>query len=281
MKPNFSRTSGPGADAPKRSIETCSSAQRSQPIEMAASTDTVGTSSAEHVVLVVLVLLLEELPARHRDDAHGEVEQVGGLQCDPDLGARGDDDRLGIVLVAQHVGPLRDARGLAELVAVEHRQVLPRQDERGGALEVLDDEAPGLGRLRRVRRAQHDEARDRPERREVLDRLVGRAVLAQRDGVVRPDPRDRQARERREAHGAAHVVGELQERRPVRTHDAAVGGQAVHRAAHAVLAHAEEHVAARVVAGEPGSRPGTRSSSTRSGPPRRRPSSGRSSRRRP
>ena len=110
--------------------------------------------------------------------------------------------------------------------------------------------APGLGRLRRVRRAQHDEARDRPERREVLDRLVGRAVLAQRDGVVRPDPRDRQARERREAHGAAHVVGELQERRPVGAHDAAVGGQAVHRAAHAVLAHAEEDVAARVVAGE-------------------------------
>ena len=56
---------------------------------------------------------------------------------------------------------------------------------------------------------------------------------------------DVQAHERRQADRAAHVVGELQERRAVRPHDAAVGGHAVDRAAHAVLAHAEEDVAAR------------------------------------
>ena len=92
---------------------------------------------------------------------------------------------------------------------------------------------------------QDDEAGDRAQRREVLDGLVRRAVLAQRDGVVREDPRDVQPHERRQADRAAHVVGELQERRAVRADDAAVGRHPVDGRAHRVLADAEEDVAAR------------------------------------
>ena len=43
-------------------------------------------------------LLLEELPARHRDDAHrGAVlgELAAGLERQPDLGAGGDEDQVG------------------------------------------------------------------------------------------------------------------------------------------------------------------------------------------
>ena len=47
---------------------------------------------------------------------------------------------------------------------------------------------------------------------ELLDRLVRRAVLAERDGVVRPDEDRRDVHERREAHRGAHVVAEDQER---------------------------------------------------------------------
>jgi hypothetical protein len=77
----------------------------------------------------------------------------------------------------------------------------------------------------------------------MLDRLVGRAVLAERDRVVGVDPHGGQAGQRRQPDRAAHVVGELQERRAVGVHDAAVGRHPVDGSAHAVLAHAEEDVA--------------------------------------
>ena len=74
--------------------------------------------------------------------------------------------------------------------ALEHGQVLPRQREDGRAVEVLEDHAPRLGGLGGVAGAQHGQAGDRPQGHEVLDGLVRRAVLAERDGVVGEDPRD-------------------------------------------------------------------------------------------
>ena len=91
---------------------------------------------------------------------------------------------------------------------------------------------------------------NRAQRRVVLDRLVGGAILAQADRVVRPHPQDRQAHERREPHAWAHVVGEDQERRAVWLDDPAVGGGAVDDRPHPVLADPEWHVAPRVHARE-------------------------------
>ena len=71
---------------------------------------------------------------------------------------------------------------------------------------------PAGGRLVGVGRADDVEARDRAQRGEVLDRLVGRAVLAEADGVVGPHVGDRQAHQRGQPHRAAHVVGEREER---------------------------------------------------------------------
>ena len=73
---------------------------------------------------------------------------------------------------------------------------------------------------------------------QVLDRLVGRAVLAEADRVVRPDVGDRQLHERGQPDGAAHVVGEGEERAAVDA-GAAVQRDAVHDRAHGVLADAE------------------------------------------
>ena len=84
---------------------------------------------------------------------------------------------------------------------------------------------------------------DGPQRGEVLDRLVGRAVLAQPDRVVRPDVGDRQLHERGQPDRAAHVVGEGEERAAVDA-GAAVQRDAVHDRAHGVLADAEVQGAA-------------------------------------
>ena len=87
---------------------------------------------------------------------------------------------------------------------------------------------------------------DGAERRELLDRLVRRAVLAERDGVVRPDEDRRHLHERRETHRRAHVVAEDEERAAERAR-LAVQHDAVHDRGHRVLADAEvQHAAVGV-----------------------------------
>ena len=65
---------------------------------------------------------------------------------------------------------------------------------------------------------EHQQPRHRPQRGQLLDGLVGRAVLADPDGVVGEDVHDRDLHQRGQAHRAAGVVGEDQEARPVRPH---------------------------------------------------------------
>ena len=76
---------------------------------------------------------------------------------------------------------------------------------------AAQDLAPGHGGLVGVGRAHDVEAGDRAQRPEVLDRLVGRAVLAEADRVVRPHEGDAALHERGEPHRGAHVVAEHQE----------------------------------------------------------------------
>ena len=51
----------------------------------------------------------------------------------------------------------------------------------------LHDDLPRLDHFVGVGGAEHDQAGDRPQRRQLLDRLVGRSVLADADRVVRED----------------------------------------------------------------------------------------------
>ena len=113
---------------------------------------------------------------------------------------------------------------------------------------------PGDRDLVRVGRAHDREPGDGAEGGELLDRLVRRAVLAERDGVVRPDEDRRHLHERREAHRRAHVVAEDEERAAERA-GLAVQHDAVHDRGHRVLADAEVQHAAVGVARELVGRP--------------------------
>ena len=118
-----------------------------------------------------------------------------------------------------------------------------RQREAGRTVRALQRRLPRVRGLVGVAGAHHREAGDRAQRREVLDRLVSRAVLAEADGVVRPDVDDAGLHQRGQPDRAAHVVAEDQER-------AAVGAgrpvqrDAVEDRAHGVLADAEVQRAA-------------------------------------
>ena len=64
-------------------------------------------------------------------------------------------------------------------------QVLARQREQARARRVLQSELPAFGRLDRDPPGGRREVRDGAQRGQMLDRLVGRAVLAEADDIVR------------------------------------------------------------------------------------------------
>ena len=129
---------------------------------------------------------------------------------------------------------------------VERLQLLAREGERDRAALALHRDPPRHRRLVRVAGAHVPEVRDRPERHVVLDGLVRRAVLADADRVVRPDPERLHVPERREPDGRPHVVGEDQEGGAVGLQHPVGQPDPVHDRAHRVLADAEGDVAAGV-----------------------------------
>ena len=85
--------------------------------------------------------------------------------------------------------------------------------------------------------------RDQPQAGDVLDRLVGRAVLAQTHRVVGPHEDHRDPLQRRQPDRRTHVVGEGEERAAVRPGQP-LQGDPVQDHAHRVLADPEVQGAA-------------------------------------
>ena len=98
LMPSLSRTTSPGALAPKRSMPIESSAKRSHPSVVAASTDSTGNAGREQLVAIRRVLPGEAVPRRQAHDTGGDAvvaELLGRVDGDGDLAAGGDDDELG------------------------------------------------------------------------------------------------------------------------------------------------------------------------------------------
>ena len=177
-------------------------------------------------------------------DAAPAQEAARG-QRDVHLGAGADQDDVGIRIALEHV-PATGRIGHRIALRIEHRERLAGQDERRRQVAPQRD-PPARDRLVRIGGTEDAHVGRRPQGGELLDRLVGRAVLAEPDRVVGVHPDDGQPRERREAHRRLRVVEEVEERRDVRPQ--AGGGEAVRDGAHAVLADAEAQVATGVGTG--------------------------------
>ena len=104
-----------------------------------------------------------------------------------------DDDDLWWPLggVDHHVGALAKARGRRVAGPVEGGHALPGENEGDRFVLEVHDHPPRFGHLVCVGRADHYEAGDGSQRGEVLDGLVGGAVLAHADRVVGEDVDDR------------------------------------------------------------------------------------------
>ena len=156
---------------------------------------------------------LEQLPRRHADDAR--VDALGlqlldaprrraTLRCQWPAGSR----RAPVAGVREHVGAALHARRQRR-ISCDRTSAPPGGSESArpvdGAAGMITRQASTS--LVGVGRAQGDEPGDRAQRRELLDRLVRRAVFADADRVVREDVDDRNLHQRAQAdrrRGSSH-----------------------------------------------------------------------------
>jgi hypothetical protein len=129
------------------------------------------------------------------------------------------------------------------MVVANRRQVLARERKAGGLVLAFKRQLPAFRRLDRVGGAEHLEIGDRTQCRNMLDRLVGRAVFAKADRIVGQHMDDADAHQSRKADRRARIVGKHEERAAVRD-KAAMQRDAVHGRSHAVLANAVMQIAA-------------------------------------
>ena len=131
--------------------------------------------------------------------------------------------------------------------AVERRHVLPREHQRRRSPRVQQRGTIGLGHFVRVAGPDDREIGDRPQRGQLLDRLVRGPVLAHADGIVGEDVEHRQAHDGGHADRRPHVIGKDEEGGA----EGAQSGQrhAVDDRAHGMLADAEVEISGVVACG--------------------------------
>ncbi len=123
----------------------------------------------------------------------------------------------------------RSSRSWGKILAAEREQRRP--------VGAAQRQRPAFGGLDRVGGAEHGEIGDRAETHELLDRLVGRPVLAKPDRIVGHHINDADLLQRREPDRRPAIISEDQEGAAIGNH-AAVQRHPVHRRGHAEFANA-------------------------------------------
>ena len=182
-------------------------------------------------------MVVEKLPARHRDDGRGDafgLQQIARRQGHADLATCGQQGRLALAIaLGQDVSAAR--RKITGAGAYRGKALAAEGQDRGTGV-VFQGQGPALRRLHRVGRAKDAQVGDSAQAGQGFHRLVGRAVLTEANGIMGQHVDHPYPHERRQPHGWAHVVGEDQEGAAI-GNKAAVQGHAGHGGGHGVLAH--------------------------------------------
>ena len=180
---------------------------------MAASTPTRG-ACPRTLALVVAWLLAEQIEARRRDDGSPDAfvrERLRGLQRDRNLRARCDQGDVARTFGLNHDIGAESNLICSGRVVPECRQRLPRQaQDRWRGLRA-QRAIPGFRRFDGIRRTEHEKIGNGAQRGEMLDRLMGRAILAKADGVMRHHMDDANAHQRGQPDRGPVVIGEGKE----------------------------------------------------------------------
>mmetsp|Transcript_21270 Transcript_21270/g.50571 ORF Transcript_21270/g.50571 Transcript_21270/m.50571 type:complete len:670 (+) Transcript_21270:384-2393(+) len=200
--------------------------------------------SGQHARLVLLGLLQEELLAGHADEGRGNSlrhQGLDGLGAESDLRSGGDDDqRGGLRRLDDGVSALA---GLLDGRAEHSGDGLPGAGDDAGRGAALRGALVGGRHLVGIGGTPQVDVRHGADLLELLDRLVGRAVLPKTDGIVREDVDDPEPREGRDSDAAHAVPDEGHEGSAVGA-QTSVGEETVGDGRHAVLSNAEADVLA-------------------------------------
>ncbi len=257
--PNFSYSVPAGAEAPKLSMPTKPELASRAALAAAASDPSPAArrprrrrargAAGQDALAVGFVLLLEQLPAGHRHDTGADafgLQDVAGLHGDGDFGAGGHQDRLTFAFgIGQNIGAL-GGQVLVLVLGPHGRQALTGQRQHRRRFFGAQRHFPRFGGFHRVGGAEHIGVGCGAADRQMLDRLVGRAVFAQTDAVMGHHEHRGHLHQRGQPHRGAGIVGEAHEGAAVGAY-AAMQRHAVHRRGHAVFADAPIDVAALAV----------------------------------
>ena len=200
VKPNFFCRSLSGADAPK----VC------MPMTVPGGADVIGPAEGrglfhrdprrdlrrQHAVAILLRLIVEQFPRRHAHHARLDALRLElfvrfDAQRHFAAGRQQEHVRLAVRRVGQDIGALATPAAGAYLVRSSVGSACRVRMSAAGSwcsfMMTFQASATSLA----SRGPQHDQARDGPQRRQLLDRLVRRPVLADADRVVREDVNDR------------------------------------------------------------------------------------------
>lgn len=205
--------------------------------------DTVGKDGKA----VLLVLEVESLEAGHGDNTGLDVllllKVLGGVDGNRDLGTGRNQGDVGTLNLVQDVTTLG---GLLDGGALELGKVLARESD--DARSVLGSQADVISTagLVTVGRSPDHGVGESTEVSESLNRLVGRTVLTETDGVVGGNPDGSDAGESRQTNGSGSVRNEVQEGTGVGK-DGTVGSETVEDSTHTVLTDTVSDVSTGVV----------------------------------
>ena len=209
----------------------------------------------QHALAIGLVRFLENLPAGHGDNARADplrFQQVARFHGDGDFRSGRHQDRLPLAShrIGQHIAALGD-HVLGRVGLAQSGQVLAAecQDRWRGLLRQRH--FPRLGGFDRIGGADHQRIGRGAQHGQMLDRLVGRPILAQTDAVMGHDIGDGQPHQGRQPHRGAGIIGKHHEGAAIGAH-AAMQRHAVHRRRHSMLADAIVDMAALTILGAEG-----------------------------
>lgn len=202
-----------------------------------------GDAVGKDLESVVLGLSIKDLEARDGDNTSDDVvlllEVGGGFDTDADLGTSGDEGDGGVGSLDHGVGTLQSSLNGRVL---ELGQVLTSEGEDARSVLGGDGGVVGSAGLVAVGGTPNHAIREGTEVGQSFDRLVGRTVLTQTDGVVGSDVDDADAGEGGQTKSTGGIGDEVEES-TTGGDDGAVGSKTVHNGSHGVLTHTVADVA--------------------------------------
>src|SRR3954447_551523 len=150
----------------------------------------------------------EPLDAGHGDEPRLRrdlgVEELQRRLGDGKLGTGGDDAELRILSRSElrfdeRVGAAEDLLDVGRSLPLQRRKLLAGEHQDGRPVVALERRGPARRDLQRIARTPELDVGDGPQRRQVLDGLVRRSVLAEEHGVVGEDEDAPQLGERGDA----------------------------------------------------------------------------------